>query len=375
MLRFENIVKKFNGNYVLSDVSFEIEKGNLVAIIGESGCGKTTLLKMINRLIKPSYGKIYIDEKDISKIDPIKLRRNIGYVIQQTGLFPHMTVRENIEIISRIEKVDNLKIEESTYRLMNMVGLDPEKYLDRYPAELSGGQQQRIGVARAFATDPEIILMDEPFSALDPITRVDLQDELAELQSKFKKTIIFVTHDMDEAIRIADMICIMKDGKVMQYDTPENILKNPINNFVSDFIGKNRIWSSPEFIKISDIMIENPIVCGSELPILKCIEKMRRNKVDSLIVTDSTTKEFIGVVKAKFIRNIENKSQRIGDIVKNETPTLMSSDTILDALNITNKYKISAIPVINKNKLVQGLVTKSSLVTTLSQQYLEVEEE
>ncbi|KKY00234.1 ABC transporter ATPase [Paraclostridium benzoelyticum] len=375
MLKFENIVKKFNGNYVLSDVSFEIEKGNLVAIIGESGCGKTTLLKMINRLIKPSYGKIYIDDKDISKIDPIKLRRNIGYVIQQTGLFPHMTVRENIEIISRIEKVDNLKIEESTYRLMNMVGLDPEKYLDRYPAELSGGQQQRIGVARAFATDPEIILMDEPFSALDPITRVDLQDELAELQSKFKKTIIFVTHDMDEAIRIADMICIMKDGKVMQYDTPENILKNPINNFVSDFIGKNRIWSSPEFIKISDIMIENPIVCGSELPILKCIEKMRRNKVDSLIVTDSTTKEFIGVVKAKFIRNIENKSQRIGDIVKNETPTLMPNDTILDALNITNKYKISAIPVINKNKLVQGLVTKSSLVTTLSQQYLEVEEE
>ncbi|MCU9814474.1 ABC transporter ATP-binding protein [Paraclostridium sp. AKS73] len=375
MLRFENIVKKFNGNYVLSDVSFEIEKGNLVAIIGESGCGKTTLLKMINRLIKPSYGKIYIDDRDISKIDPIKLRRNIGYVIQQTGLFPHMTVRENIEIISRIEKVDNLKIEESTYRLMNMVGLDPEKYLDRYPAELSGGQQQRIGVARAFATDPEIILMDEPFSALDPITRVDLQDELVELQSKFKKTIIFVTHDMDEAIRIADMICIMKDGKVMQYDTPENILKNPINNFVSDFIGKNRIWSSPEFIKISDIMIENPIVCGSELPILKCIEKMRRNKVDSLIVTDSTTKEFIGVVKAKFIRNIENKSQRIGDIVKNETPTLMPNDTILDALNITNKYKISAIPVINKNKLVQGLVTKSSLVTTLSQQYLEVEEE
>ncbi|MCU9811672.1 ABC transporter ATP-binding protein [Paraclostridium sp. AKS81] len=375
MLKFENIVKKFNGNYVLSDVSFEIEKGNLVAIIGASGCGKTTLLKMINRLIKPSHGKIYIDEKDISKMDPIKLRRNIGYVIQQTGLFPHMTVRENIEIISKIEKVDNAKIEESTYRLMNMVGLDPEKYLDRYPSELSGGQQQRVGVARAFATDPEIILMDEPFSALDPITRVDLQDELVELQSKFKKTIIFVTHDMDEAIRIADMICIMKDGKVVQYDTPENILKNPINDFVSNFIGKNRIWSSPEFIKISDIMIENPIMCGSELPILKCIEKMRRNKVDSLIVNDAITKEFIGVVKAKFIRNIENKSQRIGDIVKNETPTLTPDDTILDALNITNKHKISAIPVINENKIVKGLVTKSSLVTTLSQQYLEVEEE
>lgn len=375
MLKFENIVKKFQGNYVLADISFEIEKGNLVAIIGESGCGKTTLLKMINRLIKPSYGKIYINGEDISKIDVIKLRRNIGYVIQQTGLFPHMTVRENIEIISRIEKVDNSKIEENTYKLMNMVGLDPEKYLDRYPTELSGGQQQRIGVARAFSTNPEIILMDEPFSALDPITRVDLQDELVELQSKLKKTIIFVTHDMDEAIRIADMICIMKDGKVVQYDTPENILKNPINDFVSSFIGKNRIWSSPEFIKISDIMIENPVICSSELSILKSIEKMRRNKVDSLIVTDSITKEFIGIVKAKSIRNLENKSQSIGSIVNNETPTLMKNNSILDALNIIDKDKISAIPVINENRIVEGLVTKSSLVTTLSQQYIELEEE
>ncbi|WP_250675208.1 ABC transporter ATP-binding protein [Paraclostridium ghonii] len=375
MIKFENIVKKFQGNYVLRDISFEIEKGNLVAIIGESGCGKTTLLKMINRLINPSNGKIYINGEDISKIDAIKLRRNIGYVIQQTGLFPHMTVRENIEIISRIEKRDNFNIEESTYKLMNMVGLDPEKYLDRYPTELSGGQQQRIGVARAFSTDPEIILMDEPFSALDPITRVDLQDELVELQSKFKKTIVFVTHDMDEAIRIADMICIMKDGNIVQYDVPENILKNPINEFVSNFIGKNRIWSSPEFIKISDIMIENPVTCSSELSILKAIEKMRRNKVDSLIVTDVITKEFIGVVKAKSIRDIENKSQRIGSIVNKKTTTLSPNDSIVDALNIINKSKVSAIPVVNENKIIKGLVTRSSLVTTLSQQYIELEEE
>lgn len=375
MIKFENIVKKFQGNYVLRDISFEIEKGNLVAIIGESGCGKTTLLKMINRLINPSNGKIYINGEDISKIDAIKLRRNIGYVIQQTGLFPHMTVRENIEIISRIEKRDNFNIEESTYKLMNMVGLDPEKYLDRYPTELSGGQQQRIGVARAFSTDPEIILMDEPFSALDPITRVDLQDELVELQSKFKKTIVFVTHDMDEAIRIADMICIMKDGNIVQYDVPENILKNPINDFVSNFIGKNRIWSSPEFIKISDIMIENPVTCSSELSILKAIEKMRRNKVDSLIVTDVITKEFIGIVKAKSIRDIENKSQRIGYIVNKETTTLSPNDSIVDALNIINKSKVSAIPVVNENKIIKGLVTRSSLVTTLSEQYIELEEE
>ena len=169
------------------------------------------------------------------------LRRNIGYVIQQTGLFPHMTIRENIELIPKLQKVDSEKIIENTKKLMQMVGLNCEEFLDRYPTELSGGQQQRVGVARAFANDPDIILMDEPFSALDPMTRSDLQDELVELQSKLKKTIVFVTHDMDEAIKISDMICIMKDGEVLQYDTPENILRNPVDEFVSNFVGKNRI--------------------------------------------------------------------------------------------------------------------------------------
>lgn len=375
MIKFENIKKSYKNNNVLSNVSLEIEKGNLVAIIGESGCGKTTLLKMINRLIKPTSGKIYINDEDISKLNVIELRRRIGYVIQQTGLFPHMTVRENIELISKIEKKNELEIAANTIRLMNMVGLEPDEYLDRYPTELSGGQQQRVGVARAFATDPEIILMDEPFSALDPITRVDLQDELVNLQSKFKKTIIFVTHDMDEAIRIADMICIMKDGDVMQYDTPENILKNPINDFVSNFIGKNRIWSSPEFIKVSDIMVERPITCSSELSILKSMEKMRSNKVDTLLVTDSTTKEFIGIIKAKHIRNIENKSQKISEIVSSDKSiTLHPDENILEALKIINENKVSSIPVVDESNKIKGLITKTSLVTALSQQYMELEE-
>ncbi|MGL5378737.1 ABC transporter ATP-binding protein [Clostridium sp.] len=375
MIRFENIKKNFKGNKVLSNISMKIEKGNLVAIIGESGCGKTTLLKMINRLINPSSGKIYINDKDISEGDVISLRRNIGYVIQQTGLFPHMTIRENIEIIAKLENENYAEISENTVKLMNMVGLDPDKYLDRYPTELSGGQQQRVGVARAFAIDPEIILMDEPFSALDPITRVDLQDELVSLQSKFKKTIVFVTHDMDEAIRIADMICIMKGGEIIQYDTPENILKNPINDFVSTFIGKNRIWSSPEFIKVSDIMIENPITCSSELSVLKCIEKMRSNKVDSLIVINRNTKEFIGIVKAKYLRKIEDKSQLVGGLVSADVKTLNVEENILDALKVVNEFKISTIPVIDDKNIIRGLVTKSSLVTVLSQQYIEIEED
>ncbi len=222
MIKFENISKKFKNTTVLSDVSFEIEKGKLVAIIGESGCGKTTTLKMINGLITPTSGKIYINNEDISTKNVIDLRRNMGYVIQQTGLFPHMTIRENIELIPKVQNKNPEDITQQTYNLMDMVGLDCDKFLNRYPVELSGGQQQRVGVARAFATNPDIILMDEPFSALDPITRSSLQDELVNLQSKLKKTIIFVTHDMDEAIKISDKMCIMDKGKIIQYDTPEN---------------------------------------------------------------------------------------------------------------------------------------------------------
>ena len=195
MIKFENVSKKFKDTKVLKDISFDIEKGQLVVLIGLSGCGKTTTLKMINKLIKPTTGRITIDGEDISRKDPIELRRNIGYVIQQTGLFPHMTIRENTEIIARVEKLDPVKISEKTEELMEMVGLS-EEFLDRYPSELSGGQQQRVGVARAFALDPDIILMDEPFSALDPITRTSLQEELVNLQSKVRKTIVFVTHDM-----------------------------------------------------------------------------------------------------------------------------------------------------------------------------------
>lgn len=213
MIRFENVTKRYKTQQVLKEINLTIERGKLVTIIGESGCGKTTLLKMINRLIKPSSGFIYINNKKIQSIDEVMLRRNIGYVIQQTGLFPHMTIRENIELIPKLQKVDSEKVIENTRKLMQMVGLNCEEFLERYPTELSGGQQQRVGVARAFANNPDIILMDEPFSALDPMTRSDLQDELVELQSKLKKTIVFVTHDMDEAIKISDMICIMKVEK------------------------------------------------------------------------------------------------------------------------------------------------------------------
>ncbi|WP_313524528.1 ABC transporter ATP-binding protein [Anaerotignum sp.] len=375
MVKFENITKNFKTQNVLKNINLEIPKGQLVAIIGESGCGKTTLLKMINRLIKPTGGTIYIENENIQNINEVDLRRKIGYVIQQTGLFPHMTIRENIELIPTLEKADPKIIEENTKKLMEMVGLDCETFLDRFPTELSGGQQQRVGVARAFATNPEIILMDEPFSALDPITRSDLQDELVQLQMKVRKTIIFVTHDMEEAIKIADRICIMRNGEILQYDTPENILKNPIDEFVSNFVGKNRIWSSPEYIKVGDIMIENPITTSKDLQVLKCMERMRQKKVDSLLVVNKESGKLLGIVKASRLRGVEDKTQTAETFMSTTFPTLCPEQNILDALKIITEKQLSTVPVVSESGKLEGLITRSSLVTTLSQQYFDYEQE
>ncbi len=370
MIRFEHVSKRFKEAAVLSDISFEIEKGTFVAIIGASGCGKTTTLKMINRLIEPTEGKIFINGEDISQKDVIALRRNMGYVIQQTGLFPHMTIRENIELIPKVQKKSPDEIKKRTFELMEMVGLDRDTFLDRYPTELSGGQQQRVGVARAFATDPDIILMDEPFSALDPITRAGLQDELASLQAKLKKTIVFVTHDMDEAIKVADKLLIMSHGSIVQYDTPENILKNPANDFVSHFVGKNRIWTSPEFIKAEDIMIEDPVTCTEDLTLFRCMERMRMAKVDSLMVVDEKTRVLKGIVKAYQLRLAEDKAAPVGRIMKRDFPRVSPGDTIVDILKIVNQDNLSTIPVVSPDGVLKGLITRSSLVTTLSHQYI-----
>ncbi len=374
MIRFENITKKYKDTTILSNLSFTINKGELVAIIGASGCGKTTSLKMINRLIVPTSGKIFIDDEDISKKDMIQLRRNMGYVIQQTGLFPHMTIRQNIELIPKIEKYEHEKLVQQTKDLLVMVGLDPEEYMDRYPVELSGGQQQRVGVARAFATDPEIILMDEPFSALDPITRSNLQDELIHLQSTLRKTIVFVTHDMDEAIKLADRICIMDKGNIVQYDTPENILKSPANDFVTEFVGKNRVWTSPEYIKAEDIMLDHPVTCSASISLFRCVEKMRTSKVDSLMVISKHTRQLKGIISAKQITAKQDKSLLVSEVMTSDYIHVSPEDTILDVLKIVNGNNVSYIPVIGEDRELLGLITKSSLVTTLSQQYIEEEE-
>ncbi|SJW67160.1 glycine/betaine/carnitine/choline ABC transporter ATP-binding protein [Clostridioides difficile] len=373
MIEIRNVTKKIGNNVILDDISLAVETGTLVVLIGSSGCGKTTTLKLINKLIKPTSGEIYINGKPISQENEIELRRKIGYVIQNTGLFPHLTIKENIELIPRLKKEKSVEeIEKRTLQLLEMVGLDSDEFLNKYPSELSGGQQQRIGVARAIATDAEIILMDEPFSALDPITRTSLQEQLFSLQDELKKTIIFVTHDMDEALKIADKICIMKDGRIAQYDTPENILRKPANDFVKDFIGEDRVWDNPEYIKARDIMIKNPIAVNSTRTVTQGIEIMRTSKVDSLLIIDRA-KTLKGIVTVKDMKDIDDKSILLVDIMSSEPLHVNEGDNLVEILNVMNRNSVGYIPVISdENKLV-GLITRSSLLSVLSEQFLEME--
>lgn len=373
MIEFKNITKKIGSKTILNNINLTIEKGSLVVLIGSSGCGKTTSLKMINKLITPTSGEIYIDNVPISKINTIELRRGIGYVIQNTGLFPHMTISENISLIPTLKNVSSKEeIEAKTVDLLNLVGLPPEDYLNKYPNELSGGQQQRVGVARAFAADADVILMDEPFSALDPITRNSLQEELFSLQQELKKTIIFVTHDMEEAVKLADKICIMNHGEIAQFDTPENILKNPANDFVRDFIGSNRIWDNPEFIKASDIMIKTPISVLPSRNILQGIEIMRANKVDSLLIVDKTN-TLKGLVTLKDIKRSTAKETKLEDIMEHNVLSVYEDDTILKILELINYNSFGYIPVIKRDNKLCGLVTRSSLISVLSEQFLDTE--
>ncbi|WP_342507960.1 ABC transporter ATP-binding protein [Sporosarcina sp. FSL K6-2383] len=252
MIQFENVSKQYdNGQIAVKSLNLAIEKGEFFVIIGPSGCGKTTLLKMINRLIHLTDGTIRIEGKRISDYNLHELRWNIGYVLQQIALFPHMTIEENIAIVPELKKWKPEKIQHRVQELLDMVGLDPANYRHRKPKELSGGEQQRVGVIRALAADPEVILMDEPFSALDPISRAKLQDDLLKLQRTIRKTIVFVSHDMQEALKLGDRICVMKDGEIVQLGTPQEIIQHPANDFVREFMGLTKEFEIQRVIQPS----------------------------------------------------------------------------------------------------------------------------
>jgi osmoprotectant transport system ATP-binding protein len=259
MIEFRAVSKTYPGTdtSVVNDLSFEILDGEVCVLVGPSGCGKTTTMRMINRLIEPTDGEILIDGQKNTSMSGTQLRRKIGYAIQQIGLFPHRTIADNIGTVPGLLGWDKGRIRERVDELLELVGLDPNDYRNRYPAELSGGQQQRVGVARAMAADPPIMLMDEPFGAVDPITRERLQDEFVRIQQDIKKTIVFVTHDIDEAIKMGDKIAILKQGGVLaQYDSPENILSRPNSEFVSSFVGNDRILKRLSLLRVADMKLE-----------------------------------------------------------------------------------------------------------------------
>jgi osmoprotectant transport system ATP-binding protein len=240
MIRLEHIGKHYNGVAALADVTLDIEPGRFVVLIGPSGCGKSTLLRIINRMIEPDAGRLFIGGKDALHLDPVQLRRSIGYVIQNVGLFPHLTVRENVEVVPRLLGWDKGRQRRRAEEVLSLVRLEPQRFGDRYPKELSGGQQQRVGIARALAADPDVLLMDEPFSAVDPITRDQLQEEMIRIQTSLHKTIVFVTHDIDEAVRLADRVCLMREGRIVQYADPDTLLLSPADHFAALFVGQER---------------------------------------------------------------------------------------------------------------------------------------
>ena len=254
MIKFENVTKRYPGGAVaIEDITFTVEEGTTTVLVGPSGCGKTTTMKLANRLEDPTEGTVYVDGVDNQKLDKIELRRDIGYVIQEIGLFDHLTIAENIGTVPDLLGWEQERIDDRVDELLGLMGL-PQDFRDQHPQELSGGQRQRVGVARALAADPNVLLMDEPFGALDPITRERLQDEFLDIQERINTTILFVTHSIDEALKMGDRIAIFDVGELVQYDTPQRVLADPANEFVEDFIGEDRDFKQLSITPVSEVM-------------------------------------------------------------------------------------------------------------------------
>ena len=362
MLSIKNLSKVYaGGKKAVDNMTIDIESGDFIAFIGTSGSGKTTALRMINRMIESTEGEITIDGKNIKELNPVELRRSIGYVIQQIGLMPHMTVKENIVLVPKLLKWSQEKKDEKAKELIRLVDL-PEEYLDRYPSELSGGQQQRIGVVRALAAEQDIILMDEPFGALDPITRDTLQDLVKKLQQQLGKTFIFVTHDMDEAIKLADKICIMTNGQVVQYDTPDNILRSPANDFVRDFIGQNRlIQDRPNIRTVKDAMIK-PVTVHVDHSLNDAVNIMREKRVDTIFVVGND-EHLLGYLDIEDINEGLRHHKELIDTMQRDIYRVRIDSKLQDSVRTILKRNVRNVPVVDSdNKKLLGLVTRANLV-------------
>jgi len=356
-------LKKYypDGTKAVDGLNLTIENNKLTILIGPSGCGKTTTLKMINRLIERTGGDIRFDGTSIDEIDPIQLRRSIGYVIQDVGLFPHMTVFENIAVVPRLLKWDEEKIRRRVNELLELVNLDPEIYRDRYPAQLSGGQKQRVGIARGLAADPDILLMDEPFGAIDPINREKLQDALLEIQDQLKKTIVFVTHDIREAIKLGDKIAILNQGKLVQYDDTEEILRNPKNEFVEELLGSDRVLRSLEITEVREYYKKdfNVIELSDNLKIKDVLEEMNKKNATYLFVVDKKGR-FLGYVSKKFIEKVK-EDRDLRKLIK-QIETVRPSSNLLEAMSIMMSSGLSVVPVVNDKDQILGVLRLRDLL-------------
>ena len=331
-IAFQAITKQFPGTSkpAVDAVTFGVPEGSTCMVVGTSGSGKTTLLRMVNRLIEPTSGEIFIDGKDVLEENPILLRRHIGYVIQQVGLFPHMNIAENVRVTAEIAGGwSKQRLSERVDELLDLVGLPPAEYRKRFPRQLSGGQQQRVGLARSLATDPAILLMDEPFGALDAITRARMQDELLRIQHDVRKTILFVSHDIEEAFKLGDMIAVMNDGRLMQLGTPVELLANPANEFVSKLVGADSILRQLQYLPVYDALDNEPEsvssahwgdvpIIASDDTLLEAMLKLLETNAPALAIQDKETQEPLGYITLASI-NHEITKTRSNETARAET--------------------------------------------------------
>jgi osmoprotectant transport system ATP-binding protein len=374
MINYDHLTKIFGEGQdavtALEDVTFTIEKGEIVIFLGPSGCGKTTTLRLTNRLETITRGTIEVNGQNIMEMDAVQLRRQMGYVIQDIGLFPNKTIADNIAVVPRLLGWPKDKIDDRIDELLTMVRLDPEIYRNRYPAELSGGQQQRVGVARGLAADPEILLMDEPFGAIDPINREQIQDEFLKLQEKLKKTIAFVSHDIHEAIKMGDKIALFEEGRLVQYERPEILLTQPKNKYVSDFVGADRALKVLGIIRVGDMYNQDPqnIAQGSESA-SAVLNAMEQKKEKFCIVVDQDKP--VGYVTKKMIKYekgpVKELAEKFPIHLRKRTPAR-------DALSYMLMHSFQTLCVVDDNHRFIRSVTYDDIQDTIRQSYA-VEEE
>ena len=363
MIEFIDVAKIYKTQTAVEDISFKIDDGEFVCLIGTSGSGKTTIMRMINRMTEPTKGKILIDGEDIMTKNPVQLRREIGYVIQQIGLLPHMTIYENITLVPALLKWEEERKRKIAEELIKKVDL-PVEYLEKYPSQLSGGQQQRIGVIRALAAEQNIILMDEPFGALDPITRESLQSLIKNIQKELGKTVVFVTHDMNEAIGLADKILIMDMGHIVQYDTPENILKNPANDYVCGLLGEDNLnKAKTSYNSVETIMIKNPVFINEGKTTRDALKLMRKKRVDTLFVTDAKN-NLKGVVGIFELGKLGRLDTYVSEIM-NEPVSITNSTKIIEAIHLIVELGYRNLPVVDEKGKLVGIVTRASIVDSI----------